>query len=127
MSATITDPVARECLRCYLHRMLSSRGCDGTKTWAIRWRDQRAPHATALLDELAKHGGCCCDCEMIFNVWADPETSFDPASRARCRGTDDADPLVPCTGWSADPKSQVRPPDDGTEASDPYDYDEASW
>jgi hypothetical protein len=123
MPAMTTDPLARECLRCYLTRMLNSRGCDGTKTWATRWRDHRMPRAEGLLGQLADRGGCCCDCEMIFNAWADPDESIDPATRATCHGTDDTDPLVPCTGWSLTPQTQVMPP--GDYESD--EYDEAYW
>jgi hypothetical protein len=69
------DPGENECLRCYLRRMLVISGCDGTHRWTLRWRDARAPRATDLVPELAPHGGICCDCEVIFNVWPDyPDT-----------------------------------------------------
>ena len=36
-----------ECLRCYLLRLITEFGCDGTYRWTIRWRDVRAssPHS----------------------------------------------------------------------------------
>lgn len=62
-------PLDGECLRCYLLRMLTDHGCDGTHRWTTRWRDERAPRATKLLRNLARRGGCCCDCEVVLNVW----------------------------------------------------------
>ena len=38
-SRRLTDPGERECLRCYLVRMLADFGCDGTHRWTERWRD----------------------------------------------------------------------------------------
>lgn len=71
LARRITDPGPRECLRCYLIRMLDAFGCDNTHRWTTKWRDMRAPRATALIDRLAWRGGCCCDCEIIFNVYTD--------------------------------------------------------
>jgi hypothetical protein len=68
LARRITDPGPRECLRCYLIRMLDAFGCDNTHRWTTKWRDMRAPRATALLERLASCGGCC-DCEVIFNVY----------------------------------------------------------
>jgi hypothetical protein len=45
----------------------------------------RAPRATALVDRLAWRGGCCCDCEIILNVYTDY-----PAT----------DRILPCAGVS---------------------------
>jgi hypothetical protein len=84
---TSADPGENECLRCYLMRMMSVSGCDGTHRWTIRWRDAHAPRATGLLRKLARRGGICCDCEIIYNVWPDyPETGR----------------LLPCAGMRAD-------------------------
>jgi hypothetical protein len=78
----LTEPGERECLRCFLLRMINEFGCDGTHRWTIRWRDERAPRARALLRRLAALGGCC-DCEVLLNVFPDyPET----------------DRLLPCAG-----------------------------
>jgi Protein of unknown function (DUF2695) len=80
-----TQPREGECLRCYLIRMLRAHGCDGTHRWTVRWRDARAPRATGLLRKLARLGGCCCDCEVIFNVWREYED-------------EDEDQSLPCSG-----------------------------
>jgi hypothetical protein len=129
MPATTIDPYERECLRCYLTRTLRDHGCDGTKSWTTRWRDRRWPQASDLFDRLADRGGCCCDCEMIFNVWADPDESIDPARRGRCQSTDHPDPLVPCTAWSVMPESEVMPAYEPGDDSDgePQAYDEVYW
>lgn len=62
----ITDPGPDECLVCYVHRMLEF-GCHGLR-WATRFRDVRAPRATALAGRLASMGGFC-DCEIFFNAY----------------------------------------------------------
>lgn len=85
LSRRLTDPGKRECLRCYLVRMVDEFGCDNTHRWTIRWRELRAPRATALLDRLAERGGICCDCEVLFNVYPNY-----PA----------ADGILPCAGVS---------------------------
>jgi hypothetical protein len=99
LSRRITDPGKRECLRCYLVRMLDDFGCDNTHRWTARWRDLRAPRATALLHRLAWRGGACCDCEVIFNVCPDY-----PAT----------DRLLPCAGvtraGSTQPCQLATPP-----------------
>jgi hypothetical protein len=77
------EPRQGECLRCYLLRMLNGHGCDGTHRWTIRWRDTWAPGATTLLRKLARRGGCCCDCEVVFNVWRDYE---EDAGNLPCAG-----------------------------------------
>jgi len=84
-----------ECLRCYLLRMLTAHGCDGTHRWTIRWRDARAPRATGLLRKLARRGGCCCDCEVIFNVWRDYEED---------------EVNLPCAGVPVGATEPCRPP-----------------
>src|SRR5580704_18717635 len=68
LARRLTDPGERECLRCYLIRMISEFGCDGTHRWTTRWRDLRAPLATSLLTKLEQLGGCC-DCEVLLNVF----------------------------------------------------------
>jgi hypothetical protein len=93
VSPHLTDPREHECLRCYLVRMLDAFGCDNTHRWTIRWRDLRAPRATALLDRLAYQGGCCCDCEVIFNVYPDyPEDG----GILPCAGVTRAGSIQPC-------------------------------
>jgi hypothetical protein len=64
--ATTTFP--RECLLCYVDRMLTAFGCDTTLRWAVRWRDRRAPRAMGLESRLHARGGYC-DCEIFGNGW----------------------------------------------------------
>ena len=93
LSGQLTEPGEHECLRCYLLRMLKEFGCDGTHRWTRRWRDLRAPSARGLLRKLERLGACCCDCEVIFNVYPAYPVSggllpcggqFQPGSAAPC-------------------------------------------
>ena len=68
LAGALTEPDDRECLRCYLLRMISEFGCDGSVRWTVRWRDRRAPQASAMLRRLEQLGGCC-DCEVVKNVF----------------------------------------------------------
>jgi hypothetical protein len=63
-----TAVAERECLLCYVHRMLEF-GCDNQLRWARLFRDQRAPRATRLEDRLGQVGGYC-DCEIFLNGFA---------------------------------------------------------
>ena len=66
----LTEPGERECLRCFLLRMINEFGCDGTHRWAIRWRDVGRREPRGLLASSAGRGGCC-DCEILMNVVPD--------------------------------------------------------
>jgi hypothetical protein len=77
------DPGGRECLRCYLTRMLTEFGCDGTHRWTLRWQRARAPQDKGLIARVKRRGGLCCDCEVVFNAL--PEYP-------------DVDRLLPCAG-----------------------------
>ena len=68
LSGLLTEPGERECLRCFVLRMISEFGCDATHRWTVRWRDVRAPLATGLLAKLTELGGGC-DCEVLLNVF----------------------------------------------------------
>jgi len=70
-------------------------GCDNTLRWAKRWRDLRAPHATALERQLGSRGGYC-DCEIFMNGWtASPEiTRTDPETEDEIW----PDPMPSCPG-----------------------------
>ncbi len=93
LSQQLTGPGERECLRCYLLRMISEFGCDGSHRWTVRWRDLRAPRARGLVQRMQRRGGCCCDCEVIFNVFPDyPETN----QILPCAGVPRAGSAVPC-------------------------------
>lgn len=59
-------PWPRECLACYVLRMLE-HGCNGLK-WSKAYRDLRAPRATALERKFPELGGTC-DCEVMANVF----------------------------------------------------------
>jgi len=63
---TVTVPGPAECLACYVHRMLTSYGCDATLRWAQRFRDLRSPRAVGLERRLGDMGGYC-DCEIFLN------------------------------------------------------------
>src|SRR5690349_24502270 len=58
LSLRLTGPGERECLRCYLLRMMDQFGCDGTHRWTVHWRDRRAPKSRGLLRRLGRLGGC---------------------------------------------------------------------
>jgi hypothetical protein len=92
LSCLLTEPEEHECLRCFVLRMLSEFGCDGTHRWATRWRDLRAPAASGLLARLAELGGCC-DCEVLLNVFPEyPQgTGVLP-----CAGQPQPGSAVPC-------------------------------
>ncbi|MEJ7630829.1 MAG: DUF2695 domain-containing protein [Nocardioidaceae bacterium] len=66
--SALVVPLPHECVACYVWRMLDEFGCNATPRWVRRWRDARAPRATALEQRLARQGGCC-DCELFLNVW----------------------------------------------------------
>lgn len=70
LARRLTEPRTAECLRCFLLRMLTEFGCDGTYRWTIRWRDVSAAEPGKLLDQLFRRGGCC-DCEVLMNVYPD--------------------------------------------------------
>src|SRR2546423_1221424 len=67
LAAELAHPQDNECLCCYVARMLDEFSCDGSHRHAIRYRDTKAPRATALLARLRQIGACCCDCELFLN------------------------------------------------------------
>ena len=67
LSVEITQPKPGECLHCYVFRMLEF-GCTGLR-WATRYRDLKAPRATALGERLMSKGAGC-DCEIFTNGWS---------------------------------------------------------
>lgn len=79
VSRRLTEPRDRECLPCYVYRLLEY-GCTGLR-WATRYRDLQAPRATALERNLMSKGAGC-DCEIFYNAYSyrpaylvvDPET-----------------------------------------------------
>jgi hypothetical protein len=92
LSRRLTEPGERECLRCFLLRMIGEFGCDGTLRWAGHWREQRAPRARGLLRRLQQLGGCC-DCEILMNVFPDYPDSAVPLP---CAGQPQPGSAMPC-------------------------------
>jgi hypothetical protein len=84
LSEARTAPRDRECITCYVLRMLDQFGCDSQLRWAKRWRDGNAPRAVMLLPSLESRGGYC-DCEMLFHVYRHALPAED-------------EPLPPCPG-----------------------------
>jgi hypothetical protein len=92
LAASITAPQERECLACYLDRVLREVRCDGTHALARRYRDAKAPRATALLRRLSEGGGYC-DCEVLYNVYWSKSDTVRP-----CRGVRPGS-TQPCELW----------------------------
>ncbi|WP_442951365.1 DUF2695 domain-containing protein [Paenarthrobacter sp. Z7-10] len=65
-SILLTAAWPGECLVCYVMRMLEF-GCRGLG-WTTRYRDEHAPHATALARRLGAMGAYC-DCEIFLNAY----------------------------------------------------------
>lgn len=63
-AVALRDPGARECLQCYVLRMLESHGCGGGLQFTKSFRDIRAPRATRLEERIARSGGAC-DCDVL--------------------------------------------------------------
>jgi hypothetical protein len=92
LAGTLTEPDDRECLRCFLLRMLTEFGCDGSHRWVNRWRGVRAQQATRLLSRLEELGGGC-DCEVLMNVFP----HYPTAGRVLpCAGQPQPGSAVPC-------------------------------
>jgi hypothetical protein len=77
LAERLTEPGEHECLRCFLLRMITEFGCDGTYRWTIRWRDVRASRPGGLLRRFEQRGGFC-DCEILMNVFPDYPLSAQP-------------------------------------------------
>lgn len=106
LASAMTAPRPRECLLCYVNRMVDGFGCDTTLRWARRWRALCAPRATGLERRLEARGGFC-DCEIFLNGWdlrADLQERDDdggltwPSERPRCAGAP-ARSTQPCANW----------------------------
>jgi hypothetical protein len=98
----------RECIACYVLRMLHRYDCNGSRRFALRWRDQRAPRATALERRLAAMGACCCDCELLLNVWQTSEAldvwnvvlqRYEPPQRMPTCAGGRPRSTKPCANW----------------------------
>ena len=100
-STALTDPQPNECLLCYVWRMLEF-GCTGLR-WAVRYRDLRAPRATALERRLGDKGGFC-DCEIFLNgfelrpeLWVQAH-EYDEDGITYEEDPSYPDPMPPCRG-----------------------------
>jgi hypothetical protein len=105
-AAELTDPGDRECLACFVARMLDEFGCDNTLRFALRHRDLQAPRAHALEHRLGRMGGYC-DCEVLMNAYqlADDLLERDedderhaPAQLPDCRRVRFGS-TQPCANW----------------------------
>lgn len=104
-SLALLGPEPRECLLCYVHRMMMEFGCDGRLRFAGHYRDARAPRATALERRLGTAGGYC-DCEIFLNGYELRQAYWVPEMGSQQEDLDDDDdpeltwptPLPRCTG-----------------------------
>jgi hypothetical protein len=88
----LTAPTPRECLRCYLLRLINEFGCDGTYRWTLRWLEAHATRPSGPLRQLERRGGFC-DCEIVMNAFPD----YPPvARRLPCAGVSPPGSLRPC-------------------------------
>jgi hypothetical protein len=104
LSVQLTQPKPGECLHCYVYRMLEF-GCTGLR-WAKRYRDLKAPRATALdVRVMSKRAGC--DREIFLNGWSMrreyqvyDQRRRNMTIRRSCTGVR-AGSVQPCGLWSA--------------------------
>jgi hypothetical protein len=61
-------PAPRECLPCFVARMVEATGCTGTLVWAEHWKRLRSPGASALMARLERQGAIC-DCALVTVPW----------------------------------------------------------
>jgi hypothetical protein len=117
LSVEITQPRPGEWLHCYVYRMLEF-GCTGLR-WAQRYRDLRAPRATALRRRLMSKGAGC-DCEIFMNGWSLRRTYQRGIRRARNTSTPRSCP--PATAFDSARSSPVvsGPPIIGRERVPPH-------
>lgn len=92
LAEQLTAPGESECLRCFLLRMITEFGCDGSYRWTIRWRDMRAAQPGGLLRQFELRGGCC-DCEILLNVFPEYPPSVAPLP---CAGVPRPGSTKPC-------------------------------
>jgi hypothetical protein len=101
-AADLTTPSDRECVLCFVDRMLDDFGCDCTLRWAKHWRDLCAPSATALERRFGSVGGHC-DCEIFLNgydpTWPGAEDEEQPSPRPACRRVSRRGSTRPCGLW----------------------------
>lgn len=89
------EPQERECLACFIDRMVAEFGCDSTLLWAARFRDLRSPTATALEQRFLAMA-VRCDCMVL-------QKAYQPVREVMVRDvhTDELerpDRMPPCAG-----------------------------
>jgi hypothetical protein len=77
LAEELVRPRERECLCCYVARMLAEYSCDGTHRHAFRFQQARAPRATGFAARLGRLGACCCDCELFLNGYQLPSSPYE--------------------------------------------------
>jgi hypothetical protein len=106
LAPTLSEPRPRECVLCYVDRILAAFGCDTTLRWARRWRDRCRPRSTGLERRLEARGGFC-HCEIFMNgwtlrddLWAQHEEGewVPPEERPACAGIASRS-SQPCALW----------------------------
>jgi hypothetical protein len=91
----LTEPHDRECLACYVGRMVGEFGCDNKLRWIRRWRDTCATRAAALERRLESWGGYR-DCEVAFNVYPGQMIYDDEEDMRPCAGVSRRGSTAPC-------------------------------
>ena len=116
----MTEPAPRECVACYVARMLADQRCDGTLTWATAFRDHSSPTATGLERRMANAGGTC-DCAILSHGYQlarhlmvrDLRTDElePPPEQPVCAGVGRTSSR-PCANWERrqSPTQNPRPP-----------------
>lgn len=58
----------------FIEDSFRKRPCDGTRRLTKEWilAHGMARQSKQILKELARRGGCCCDCEVLTNVVGKP-------------------------------------------------------
>lgn len=62
-------PGPRECLPCFVRRMVERASCTGTLVWAEHWKRVRSPGASALIARIERQGAVC-DCAVVSVLWS---------------------------------------------------------
>jgi hypothetical protein len=99
LDETLTAPGERECLPCYLNRMLATVRCNNELRWAEIWGRQN--NARGLRRWLQSNGGYC-DCEVLFNVYPDVLPEDDNEALDACLGIRSPGSTQPCPVYVPD-------------------------
>lgn len=104
LSEELTAPTAGECLACYLERMLGQHGCTNDHRFTRRWAQSRRRGTPDGLVRWAQgRGGCCCDCEVVYNSLSGSGArrrggTLCDAALARLAAQEDDPAAVGCSG-----------------------------